>query len=91
MNGPLRSLPTTRRRERIGVFRVTGRSEHFVEVLRQREHLTRRAAAGNHHVVGNRRFAGKVDRDDLLRFAVLERLYDETENCLAGFYRFGAG
>ena len=54
--------------------------EHFLEVLGQRQHLTNRAAAGDHKVVGDRRLAGKVDRDNLLRLSAFERLKDQIED-----------
>ena len=44
------------------------------ELGRHRRHLPRRAARGDHHVVGDVRLARERDRHDLLRLVVVERL-----------------
>src|SRR5262249_36951765 len=53
--------------------------ERLFEMLGQRQYLARRAAARDDHMVGDRRLAGKVDRDDLLRLAILESLKNELK------------
>ena len=49
------------------------------EVIGQRRYLPRRPAARDDHVIGNRRLAGEIDRDDVLRLAVLETVDDAAE------------
>ena len=48
------------------------------ELGRHRRDLARRAAASDHHMVGDGRLAGERDRDDLDRLVVVERLQDKA-------------
>ena len=53
---------------------MRARRERLFEMLGQGQHLPGRAAARDHHLVGDRRLAGEIDRDDVLGLAVLEGL-----------------
>ncbi|TMJ44735.1 MAG: hypothetical protein E6G90_16660 [Alphaproteobacteria bacterium] len=53
--------------------------QRLLEMLGQSQHLPGRTAAGDHHLIGDRRLASELDGDDVLGLAVLERLQDEFE------------
>jgi hypothetical protein len=49
------------------------------ELIRDRTHMTLRAAGGDDHEVGERRFVCQRDTDDFLRFVVVECFDDQGE------------
>ena len=61
------------------VKRRAGQAQVSWVMLGQGQHLPRRPAARDHHLVGDRCLAGKIDRDDVLGLAVLQRLQNELE------------
>jgi len=58
--------------------------EFFDEVFGHRLDVTGRGAAGDDHVVGDRRAAGEFDDDRIGRFVVVQGFFDEFENRLWG-------
>ena len=58
--------------------------EFFDEVFGHRLDVTGRGAAGDDHVVGDRRAAGEFDDDRIGRFVVVQGFFDELENRLWG-------
>ena len=58
------------------------RFQLLAKVICHRSYLPDACAAGNNHGVGNTAFAGEIDRNDIDRFVVIERLLNQFEKLL---------